>query len=224
MVIAVIRYSQLIPADISATIAEFVKKTGLTAEKIAKIAQQGEKNETGVIYQYKAGTITTDVFRSNLKGTIEAEGGCKLADNEFDACWNAMCKVDKLTLPNLPENVLLHVIGHTNHLHHQFIQTMLAGLSEQYPNIKISYTLSFEKKTLDPASLRDFATKYITKHYPDSEIKWHDEDESLLADIIIELTTEQIDHSYDQINPNVNDSSESFEKLDDVDVLGDRSE
>lgn len=194
---------------------------------IKGIAEEGLK-ETGVIYQYKTGAITTDEFRTKLNNIIVTEGGNKLEDSEFDSCWNAMCQIDKFSLPDnfMQKDIYLHVIGDTNELQHKFIQEGLRQHLEG-ANLKISYTLSFEEKSSDQTSLKEAAEQYITANYPDSEIIWcNNNKDQDLNKIIGKLTEEQVNDSNSCgfiSDHNDEDNAQSLEKLDvgsDVNILG----
>ena len=169
----VFKYSQVILTKRELAIIKFSEDSGLSIPDIATMAKEEEK-PNGVIDQYKTGKITTEEFRTEMNKLIENAGGTPITNLEtFDKCWNAMCIVEpeKLTeLYNLQQThkFHIHIIGNTNELQHNYIQQEIQKAPIK-PNI--SYTLSYERGTLDNNLLAENATAYLKDQ--NYEPVWH---------------------------------------------------
>ncbi|HJD56250.1 MAG TPA: hypothetical protein LFW21_06525 [Rickettsia endosymbiont of Pyrocoelia pectoralis] len=173
----VFKYSQIVKTDRMKNIAQFSQHTSLTPPNIGAIAINEEK-ESGVIDQYKKGTITTEEFRTQLNKLIENAAGKPVTNIEtFDNCWNAMCVVESETLAKLHDlqqkhDFHIHIIAGTNELQHNYIQAKIPK-APQKPSI--SYTLSYELSTLDKDLLKQNAEQNLKAQ--DYEPVWHIEEQ-----------------------------------------------
>lgn len=169
----VFAYSQIVETNEPKTVENFAKKTQLSIEAVEILAMQ-EKKVGGSIYKYMINDISSKEFRSEMNTKIKGIGGSTLDDKTFDCCWNVMCTPQSEAFTKLYKlqdkyQFSIHAIGRTNEMQHKYIQNKI---KEFNPKPNITYTVSFEAKTLDIGKLEQAAKE----SWPENcQITFHNE-------------------------------------------------